>query len=164
MAAPKAKTSTQSESLDREINALDIRGYSPTEIAKKLDITPRAVQYRLKRLNARALLDRTEHLTKELRTLDTALQEALDAWERSKEDSEVVTVERRTGKDRVIKRTEGQSGNPAHLANAIRISESRRRLLGLDAPTKNIGATLTPEQLAALSDEEFEALYAKLRG
>jgi DNA-binding MarR family transcriptional regulator len=164
MAAPKARTPKQSEAIDREINMLDLRGYSHTEIAERIGVDRSAVSHRLKRLNARALLDRTEHLTKELRTLDTALQEALDAWERSKEDSEVVTVERRTGKDRVIKRSEGQSGNPAHLANAIRVSESRRRLLGLDAPTKNIGATLTPEQLAALSDEELEALYAKLRG
>jgi DNA-binding MarR family transcriptional regulator len=150
--------------MDREINALDIRGYTQAEIAAKLDITQQSVAARLKKLNARALTDRAEHVARELRTLDDTLREALDAWERSKADAVAVTVERRGESERATKRTEGQSGNPAHLANAIKASESRRKLLGLDAPGKGVGVTLTPEQLAAMSDEALEALYAKLAG
>lgn len=162
MAAPKAKTPKQSEAMDREINALDIRGYSHVEIAERLGITKSAVSHRLKKLNARALADRQDHILKELRTLDTALAESLDAWEKSKQACEVVIVERRKGSDNVTRRTEGQTGNSAHLANAIKISESRRKLLGLDAPARGIGVALTADQVAALSDDELEALYVKL--
>lgn len=164
MAAPKAKSPTQSEALDREISRLDIRGYTHAEIAAQLGISRPSVSARLKKINARAVTERQEHIARERRTLDTALQEALDAWERSKEDAEVVTVERRKGGDKVIKRTEGRAGDAAFLQAIVRTSESRRKLLGLDAPAKSLGATLTAEQLAALSDEELEALYAKLRG
>lgn len=115
---------------------LDLRGYSHAEIAERIGVDRSAVSHRIKKLNARARLDREEHIARELRTLDTALQEALDAWNRSKEDNEVVTVEGRDGKNRITKRTEGQSGNPAHLGNVVRISESRRKLLGLDAPVR----------------------------
>ena len=164
MGANVGKTPKQSEALDREINRLDLCGYSGAEIAARLGMSRQAVHMRLKKLNARTLLDRTEYVKGELRVLDAAMQEALAAWERSKDAAITTTVETTNDGEKHTKKTEGQSGNPAHLANAIRISESRRRLLGLDAPTKNIGATLTPEQLAAMSNEELEALYAKLFG
>jgi predicted transcriptional regulator len=164
MAAPKAKSPTQSEALDREISRLDIRGYTHAEIAATLDISRPAVSARIKRINARAITDRQDHIAKELRTLDEALREALDAWEASKQTVEIVTVEKRKGADKISKRTEGQSGNPAHLANAIRISESRRKLLGLDAAARTVQTSLTAEQIAALSDAELEALHAKLSG
>jgi DNA-binding CsgD family transcriptional regulator len=164
MAAPKAKTPQQSEAMDREINALDIRGYSHAEIAERLGISRPSVSARIKKLNARAHTDREAHIARELRTIEEALREALDAWEASKADSVVVTAERRGDVERITRRTEGQTGNPAHLANAIRLGESRRKLLGLDAPVKGMGVTLTAEQLAALSDEALEALYAKLSG
>ena len=85
MAAPKATTPNQSEALDREINALDIRGYTQAEIAAKLGIAQQSVAARLKKLNARAVTDRAERVAQELRTLDTLLTEALDAWERINE-------------------------------------------------------------------------------
>jgi DNA-binding CsgD family transcriptional regulator len=164
MAAPKAKTPQQSEAMDREINALDIRGYSHAEIAERLGISRPSVSARIKKLNARAHTDREAHIARELRTIEEALREALDAWEASKADAVVVTAERRGDVERITRRTEGQTGNPAHLANAIRLGESRRKLLGLDAPVKGMGVTLTAEQLAALSDKALEALYAKLSG
>ena len=163
MGANKARTPKQSEALDREINALDIRGYTGAEIARRLEITPSAVSQRLKKLNARAITDRAERVAQELRTLDTLLSEALDAWEKSKAASETVTVEKVGGKDKVNRRTETQTGNPAFLTEARKTAESRRKLLGLDALAKEVNLSLTPAQLAALSDEELEALYAKLR-
>ena len=149
MAAPKAKTSQQSEALDREINLLDIRGCSHAEIAERLGISRPSVSSRLKKLNARAIIDRAERVAQELRTLDTLLSEAMDAWEASKADTEIVTVERRKAGDKVVRRTEGQTGNPAHLTNALKAAESRRKLLGLDAPARQeiAGAQGAPIQI-----------------
>ena len=165
MAAPKAKTPQQSEAIDREINDLDIRGYTPAEIATNLGISRPAVVTRLKKLNARTVTDRAERVAQELRTLERVIHEALNAWEKSKAATETVTFEQwGDGKERTIKKTEQQTGNPAHLANALKAAESRRKLLGLDALAKEVNLSLTPAQLAALSDEEIEALYAKLVG
>jgi predicted transcriptional regulator len=131
-----AKTPKQSEALDREINALDIRGYTGAEIARRLEMTPQAVSARLKKLNARAITDRAERVAQELRTLDTLLTEALDAWEKSKEPLTTTTVSNDSSKSKGMRRTEEQTGNPAHLANALKAAESRRKLLGLDAPAR----------------------------
>jgi predicted transcriptional regulator len=136
MAAPKATTHSQSDALDREINALDIRGYTHAEIATKLNITRQAVSARLKKLNARAITDRAERVAQELRTLDTLLGEALDAWEKSKDPLTTTTVSNDSSKSKGMRRTEEQTGNPAHLANALKAAESRRKLLGLDAPAR----------------------------
>jgi predicted transcriptional regulator len=164
MAAPKARTPKQSEALDREINALDIRGYTQAEIATKLGLAQQSVAARLKKLNARAITDRAERVAQELRTLDTLLTEALDAWEKSKDPLTTTTVSNDSSKSKGMRRTEEQTGNPAHLANALKAAESRRKLLGLDAIAKEVNLSLTPAQLAALSDEEIEALYVKLVG
>ena len=164
MAAPKATTPHQSEAIDRELNALDIRGYTVAEIATKLDMSVRAVQYRLKKLNARAIADRAEHIAREVRTLENAIRESLDAWERSKADAVVITAEKHGKGEKVTRRTETQVALAAHMTNIIRASESRRKLLGLDAATKGVGLTITPDQLAAMSDEDVEALYARLTG
>jgi DNA-binding CsgD family transcriptional regulator len=164
MAAPKATTPSQSEAFDRQINDLNIRGRTPEEIGATLGITPRAVRYRLQKLNARAITDRAERVAQELRTLDTLLTEALDAWEKSKDPLTTTTVSNDSSKSKGMRRTEEQTGNPAHLANALKAAESRRKLLGLDALAKEVNLSLTPAQLAALSDEEIEALYVKLVG
>ena len=136
MAAPKATTPSQSEAFDRQINDLNIRGRTPEEFGVTLGITPRAVRYRLQKLNARAITDRAERVAQELRTLDTLLNEALDAWEKSKDPLTTTTVSNDSSKSKGMRRTEEQTGNPAHLANALKAAESRRKLLGLDAPAR----------------------------
>lgn len=62
--------------------------------------------------------------------------EALDAWERSLENKEVVTTSE-TGtqgdtEGRLQTRVEGQSGNPAHHRNALEVLRAIRDLYGLD--------------------------------
>lgn len=138
MAAPKATTKTQSDAIDRQVNDLSVRGRSLSEIAEKLGVTKQAVAARLKKLNAQARADREAHIAHELRTLDVIQRQAFDAW--------------------------GIEPVPAHLANVIRASEARRKLLGLDTAVKSVSATVTPERLAAMSDAELEALYAQFAG
>lgn len=144
MAAKRATTPQQSAAIDRRINELDLRGYSGVEIAETLTaegipMTKQAVSARLKKLNEAARLDRDAQIERELRTLDWAQAQAITAWERSKLDAETVVVEeggRPGGGPKTTTTTKGQSGDPSHLGNVVRASESRRKLLGLDAPTR----------------------------
>lgn len=145
MAAPVALTPQQSAAIDRRINDLDLRGHNGVEIAVILEgegivMTPQAVRARVRKLNAAARLDREAQVERELRTLDFAQAEAIEAWERSKQDAETVAVEEggKGSKDspKTTTTTKGQTGDPSHLGNVVRVSESRRKLLGLDAPTR----------------------------
>lgn len=145
MAAPVATTPQQSAALDRRINELDLRGHSSTEIVAVLAgegivLTPRAVQIRLKKLNEAARLDRDAQIERELRTLDYVQAQAVEAWEQSKLPGVTSRREWGTGPEggirKVQRTTEYQTGDPSHLGNVVKASESRRKLLGLDAPAK----------------------------
>jgi predicted transcriptional regulator len=133
-----AKTPAQSAAIDRQIDALLLRGALQTEIAKTLGISNAAVSQRLKRMRQRHLANRDEALARELLALDYVQREAIEAWETSKAAHETTTVERANGRERVAKRTETATGEAAHLANVIKVSESRRKLLGLDAAAKSM--------------------------
>jgi hypothetical protein len=65
-------------------------------------------------------------------------QQSLAAWERSLEDKEAITQEsaegQSAGRTKVQIKTEGQSGNPAHLRNAMEALRAIRDMRGLDAP------------------------------
>src|ERR1035437_1988436 len=52
------------------------------------------------------------------------------------------------------------AGDMNAIDRAIKINESRRKLLGIDVPVKSMGTVLnlTPEQIAALSDGELNDL------
>jgi citrate synthase len=110
MAAPKATTKPQSTAIDRQINDLSLRGHTLTDIAAAVGVTKQAVAARLKKLNAQARLDREAHLAHEVRTLNLVQQHSLEAWD--------------------------HDPAPAHMTNLLRASESRRKLLGLDAPAR----------------------------
>jgi citrate synthase len=110
MAAPKATTKSQSTAIDRQINDLSLRGHTLTDIAAAVGVTKQAVAARLKKLNAQARLDREAHLAHEVRTLNLVQQNSLEAWD--------------------------HDPAPAHMTNILRASESRRKLLGLDAPAR----------------------------
>lgn len=161
MSAPTARTPAQSAAIDRRINELDLRGHTGVEIAAMLTeegtpLTPQAVNYRLKKLNQSARLARDEHIERELRTLDWAQSQAIIAWEQSKEPAEVLTVEKGekfSGGSKETKRTEGQTGDSAHLSNVIKASESRRKLLGLDAPTRTQQEPVPPVDWSLVPDE-----------
>src|SRR5438105_1978373 len=55
------------------------------------------------------------------------------------------------------------AGDLAAIDRAIKINESRRRLLGIDMPARSTGVllNLTPEEIAALSDDDLDALISR---
>jgi DNA-binding CsgD family transcriptional regulator len=110
MAAPKTTTKAESDALDRQINDLSVRGATQSEIAAQVGISQQAVAARVKKLNAQVRVDREAHIAHELRTLNLVQRQSLDAF-----DAEPL---------------------PAHVANVLKASDARRKLLGLDAPAR----------------------------
>lgn len=94
------------------------------------DLTALRVQWR-----ETAIRDFSERQSEELAKVDRLESEAWAAWERSKANAEIETVEkvgRKKGK--TTTRTEGRDGNPAFLAQVERCIAKRCEILGLYAP------------------------------
>lgn len=79
-----------------------------------------------------ALCNMNSLVERELERIDRIEVEAWAAWERSQLPAESVT----TTADETRKTVEGQSGDPRYLQIALKCVEDRRRLLGLDAPSR----------------------------
>lgn len=122
MAAPVALSPTHSEAIDRLINQLDLAGLTSVEIAERLaameppiTMTDSAVRHRLAKLNRASKARRDSLVARELRVLRLAEQRIVQA----------------------LTDTLAEADLPAAV-NALRgVSESRRKLLGLDAPTRS---------------------------
>ena len=146
MAAPVAKTPAQSEAINRQISDWNIAGLTGEEIADRLAaldppivMTATAVRIRIGKMNQRAVTNREEYIAQELLTLRLAERKTAQALLNA--DLEQI----------------------ASLASALKgVSESRRKLLGLDS--KDVGSVvpITPDQLAAMSDDELTALITKM--
>ena len=54
------------------------------------------------------------------------------------------------------------AGDMNAIDRAIKINESRRKLLGIDVPVKSMQISLSPEEVAALTDDELDALIGRL--
>jgi hypothetical protein len=127
------------------------------------------------------LLDR--HRQRQLMRLDAQEQEAWRAWEKSKEDAITKQGERSTGqgqnganggREKSLVRQAGRVGNAEFLRVMLAIAERRCKLLGLDAPNRNVlmnpdGTAIQPatpaavlilpeEQMARLTDGEAQRL------
>lgn len=128
------------------------------------------------------LLDR--HRQRQLMRLDAQEQEAWRAWEKSKEDAITKQGERSSGqpgqngangtREKSVVRQSGRVGNAEFLRVMLAIAERRCKLLGLDAPAKNVlmnpdGTAIQPatpaavlvlpeEQIARLTDGEAQRL------
>lgn len=163
MAAPVAKNKRHSEYLNRLIASYELRGHSGEEIARRLKadhgitMSARQVQARIKKMNAAMQTERADKIAREERRINHLFAEALDAWEASKKAQETTITEKRDGggDGAAIKasvRKESSSGEAAHLANAMRASESLRKLLGLDAPTRNQEEPLPPVDWSQVPD------------
>lgn len=109
------------------------------------------------------LLDR--HRQRQLMRLDAQEQEAWRAWEKSKEDAVTRQGERISGqagqngaaaaREKSLVKQSGRVGNAEFLRVMLSIAERRCKLLGLDAPAKNVvmnpdGSAIQPATPAAV--------------
>lgn len=159
---------------------LRLRGRPVVEIAAELGVSDRQVRTYLRRVEDRMKADLVARdgeagVLKQFAVLNLVLEEALDAWERSKNPSVTRSASREkdaegnTTKTRVSETVEEQIGNPAYLDAAMKALRAIRDLLGLDAPTvKRIilqeGAEedaelMALDELSKLPTEKLLALY-----
>jgi|SRR5579859_2182173 len=122
------------------IKRLWVRGTPQHEIAQQLDIGERTVRSDLaavRRMIGKAIADDEgkARIWKEITRLDECERESWLAWERSKQDAELLsakTVKTAAGeRTEASKRTEGQAGDPRFLAEIRACVRQRCELLGL---------------------------------
>jgi hypothetical protein len=98
--------------------------------------------------------------------LSLALDEALDAWERSKAPVHRRFATRETNteglpiKTRVGEVEETQVGNPAYLDAILKASRELRELLGMDAPTVRRVIMATDQEQEDVNLAELQKLPA----
>lgn len=97
---------------------------------------------------------------------NTVKREAIDEWQRSKEDEErrqLSKTEAAGGEKDATTRTAitkvRSLGDGKYLEIALKADENLRKLLGADSPTK---FTMSLEALDKLSDEELDAIESRL--
>jgi DNA-binding CsgD family transcriptional regulator len=165
---------------EREDLAYRLRlfGRSPEQIAEVIGVTPRQARRYITSARERAVAElRTQEgragVMRQFMVLNHVLDEALDAWERSKATQVEKTghVEktglRKGGKDvdgglATVKQRTGQKetdriGDAVYLDKILKASAELRGLLGLDAPTiKRL--LLSEDPLAKVNDEDLRTL------
>lgn len=135
---------------EQEAWRLRLRGWTQCQIAAELKVDQSTISDYLKRRN-QALAEEFTEEAREVKAQQTAqlehiYAEAVAAWEQSKlpaERTQVVTgraVASQFGivdlPDLETTTTEGQSGNPALLAAALKAKADIRAIWGMDAPKK----------------------------
>lgn len=115
-------------------------GMLQSKIAKTLGVSPQSVCWYIARAKKEWRESATDSIKQwvidELETLDRIEQEANAAWERSqKMGYESTTKDGIDGREVTVKRYK-QVGEPRFLALMQECVAQRRKLLGLDAPTK----------------------------
>lgn len=169
MATPKRTPFQREKDLVR-IEEMYLRGARQVDIAAEIGVSRSQVQYDIqsliKRWRTSSIRDFDAAREIELQRLNALEREYWDAWEKSKLDKEVATVERVTGdagRDKAAKRTEAQTGNPAYLAGVQWCVEQRCKLLGLYAPAKVAPTDPSGQNpYVGASTEELRALAAKV--
>lgn len=159
-----------------------LKSFTNNQIAATLGISKATVKRELRDLQAEWRANAAEsietHRERELQRLELIEREAFSEWERSKKPYEKEVTERlkMPGKAegdegfeteaKVVKReTGGRLGDPRLLEIAIRAQDARRKILGLDAPTKVAPTDPTgekPYQPAKMPDTELDARIAEL--
>jgi len=141
---------------ERQAWALRQQGWTHARIAATLEVDPSTISKMLSRLCDRALKEITEDVLRmkadQSNRLDHIIDEALQAWERSKKDAVEVTtettvviepadegeaeVERAMPGQIVTRKVKGQVGDTAYIAEARAALADLRKLWGLNEPEK----------------------------
>jgi hypothetical protein len=118
-----------------KVSKLRLLGYSLTKIANELGVCRRTIVFDVrvlrKRMMQQANINTTRRFAVNLAKTHLLYREAMEAWERSKEDEVFETVV--TGGDKTEHRTttKSQTGNPAYLAEAIKCIRHEADICGL---------------------------------
>jgi uncharacterized protein (DUF433 family) len=119
---------------------LQRRGLTHERIAQQTGFTRKTVQAALANYNRRVMARLEKRAAaekaKQVQQLEGIVEEALAAWERSKQDAMVLRETDVGGKRRLETTIKGQAGDPRFLGEASKALGEVRKILGLDAPVK----------------------------
>jgi hypothetical protein len=139
-----------------DVAALSLQGWSQQAIAEKLRVTQGTVNGDLKKVRTSwresAIRDFDATRDLELERLNMIEREAWAAWERSQRPSQSADIRDDQPNTPSRKRIKNQHGDPRFLEIAIRCNEARRKLLGIDAPTKI--APTSPDGMKPFTHEQ----------
>src|SRR3972149_847519 len=133
---------------EREARVWDLSSkmWTQERIAQELNLERSTISKMLKRLNERALKTVTDEVLAEkaqqVRQLKAVADEAMQAWERSKDSRKGVVKKSsagtsfRKGGDEVTTTVQDQDGDPRYLETAMKALADIRKILGLDSPEK----------------------------
>jgi hypothetical protein len=142
----------------QRVAELHLQGWSQQCIANEVGTVQSVVFNDLKQIRKEwreaAIRDFDAMRDEELRRLERIEKEAWSAWERSQKPQQSARVSDKEG-GKGHKTVKAQVGNPRFIEVVLKCIESRRAMLGLDAPTKI--APTTPDG-GPLSLEERQGM------
>lgn len=131
------------------------QGWSHRRISETLGVERQTVVRILDRIEKRELARLSKRVShqKAAQTgwLESWIDEAVQAWEASKQPARRVTVRKDGDGEATVTQVETREGDPAYLDRAIRLAGELRRLWGLDAPP-----------VRAVEDETGQMTYAEM--
>ena len=136
------KPSRQLEIVQRRQKVAEwaLQSWTQEAIAQELGVSQGLVAADLKKIRQvwreSAIRDFDAARHEELARLARIERESMAAWERSKQPLQTATVNGEAGAQTARRTVKHQNGDPRFLDIALRCSEARRQILGLDAPTK----------------------------
>lgn len=150
------------------VNALYLQGVPQAEIAEQMHVNQAQISRDLKALREiwieRSVTAIGERKAIELAKIDQLELTYWEAWEASKKPKESVTLHRLgnvmagdivSTKVNETTRREGQVGDPSFLNGVMSCIDKRCKILGLDAPARNLNI-----DLSSMTDAQLEKLAA----
>ncbi len=155
----------KSLSLERKSSIWELRQQCWTQerIAKKLEISQKTVSKILYRINKEYAKRHEEYVdrvkSEQVGQLEYIADEAVQAWERSKDACKVVRQKKAISSDgspiglsEQTQEARDQDGDPRYLMTAMKAKEDIRKITGADAPVKS---EVKYSELDNLSDDEL---------
>jgi hypothetical protein len=124
----------------QKVADLLLQSWTQDAIAQELGISQAQIAADLKKIRRAwqesSIRDFDAARDLELERLGRIEREAWAAWQRSQQPSQSATVDGPTGSQKARRTMKHQYGDPRFLDIALRCNEARRKILGIDAPSK----------------------------
>jgi hypothetical protein len=124
----------------QKVADLLLQSWTQEAIAQELGVSQAQVAADLKKIRRAwqesSIRDFDAARNLELERLARIERESWAAWQRSQQPSQSATVNGEAGSQKAKRTVKHQYGDPRFLDIALRCNDARRKLLGIDAPTK----------------------------
>jgi hypothetical protein len=142
----------------QRVAELYLQGWQQDAIAKELGLRQPMISEDLAKIRQAwresAIRDFDAARDLELERLNRIEREAWAGWQRSQLPNQSATVDGEAGSQKAKRTVRHQYGDPRFLDIVLRCNEARRKLLGIDAPTK-IAPTLPDGQPLTIEERRI---------